>query len=52
MEELINEINFLSTEWLNYKNNLNECAYTDSLIEMIIDKTNQLGTLYNKEVSK
>lgn len=52
MEDLINEIYTLSKEWQDYKSDLNECAYTDSLIEIIINKADQLKMFYNKEALK
>ena len=40
---IMKEIQSLITEWLEYVEDLgNECAYTDSILEMIQKKTKEL----------
>jgi proline dehydrogenase len=51
MKEIVKEINELCKEYLGFVESAgNECAYTDSIIEKIISKANELKTKYDEEV--
>lgn len=48
MKEIVKEINELCKEYLGFVESTgNECAYTDSVIECIIKKANELKKEYD-----
>lgn len=49
--ELIQQIHILCDEYFNFvKSNGNECAYTDSIVEKIIERASELKIRYDEEV--
>ena len=51
MREIVKEISELCKEYLDFVESAgNECAYTDSVIECIIKKANELKIKYDEEV--
>ncbi len=49
--EIVKEIYEHCDEYLRFVTEIgNECAYTDSVIECIINKANELKTKYDEEV--
>ena len=51
MREIVKEIYEHCDEYLRFVTEIgNECAYTDSIIEKIICKANELKTKYDEEV--
>ena len=51
MKEIVKEINKYCNEYLGFVENVgNECAYTDSIVECIIKKANELKEKYDEEV--
>ena len=49
--EIVQQIQILCEEYFNYvKSNGNECAYTDSIVEKIIERANELKEKYDEEV--
>lgn len=51
MTEIVKEINELCKEYIGFVESAgNECAYTDGIVECIIEKTNELKTKYDEEV--
>ena len=50
MKEIIKEIYEHCDEWLRFAEDLNECAYTDRIVECIIDKAKELKKKYDEEV--
>lgn len=51
MQEIVKEINELCKEYIGFVENAgNECAYTDSIVECIIKKANELKEKYDEEV--
>lgn len=51
MRDIVKEIYECCDEYLRFVTEIgNECAYTDSLIECIIKKANELKTKYDEEV--
>ena len=51
MKEIVKEISELCKEYLGFVESVgNECAYTDRMIEEIINKANELKIKYDEEV--
>ena len=51
MKEIIQEIYEHCDEYLRFLTDFgNECAYTDRVVECIINKANELKTKYDEEV--
>lgn len=45
----MSNIQLLATEWINYVNQLNQCAYTDRGIETLLEEAEELLKIYMKE---
>ena len=41
-KDLVNQIKALAEEYLNYVEDLNECAYTDSILERLVKTAAEL----------
>ena len=51
MKEIVKELQEYCVEYINFTESFgNECAYTDSLVEKIINKAEDLKNKYSKEV--
>lgn len=50
MKEIIKEIYELCDEYIKFVEDVNECAYTDTMVECIIDKAKELKIKYDEEV--
>ena len=51
MKEIVKEIKNYCNEYLGFVESVgNECAYTDSIVECIIKKANELKEKYDEEV--
>jgi hypothetical protein len=51
MQEIVTEINELCKEYIGFVEGAgNECAYTDRLVERIIEKASELKERYDEEV--
>lgn len=51
MKEIVREIYEHCDEYLRYTTEIgNECAYTDSIVEKIIERASELKEKYNEEV--
>jgi len=51
MKEIVKELQEYCAEYTNFIESFgNECAYTDRLVEKIINKAEDLKNKYNKEV--
>lgn len=42
-KDLVSKIKTLAEEYLNYIENLNECAYTDSILEQLVKAATELN---------
>lgn len=51
MTEIVKEINELCKEYVGFVESAgNECAYTDSIVEKIIERASELKEKYDEEV--
>lgn len=51
MPEIVQQIQILCGEYFDYvKGYGNECAYTDSIVEKIIERASELKEKYDEEV--
>ena len=50
ISELITAIHLLCEDYLSYVRDFNECAYTDSIVEKIIERASELKIRYDEEV--
>lgn len=48
IKNIITILNSLCIDYLTYVNNLNECAYSDRMLESIIDKAKELEQYHKK----
>lgn len=51
MQEIVKEINELCKEYIGFVESAgNECAYTDNIVEKIIERASELKERYDEEV--